>query len=116
MSLISILAWRVLARQRRRRKTEVELIEEWLARPGIDSEFYRIEARLDELGLGRRQGEALAEWLTRIEPLAKLPLTPLPRLLALHYRLRFDPLGLNAPERVALRDGVSAWLAQAKAA
>ncbi len=116
VSLISILAWRVLARQRRRRKTEVELIEEWLALPGIDSEFYRIEARLDELGLGRREGEALADWLTRIEPLAKLPLTPLPRLLALHYRLRFDPLGLNAPERVALRDGVSAWLAQAKAA
>ena len=26
-------------------------------------------------------------------------------LLALHERLRFDPLGLNAADRAALRDG-----------
>ena len=114
--LLALLAWRVLARQRRRRKAEVAGLEEWLHRPGTDSEFYRIEVRLEELGLGRRAGEALADWLARIEPLAKLPLTPLRDLLALHYRLRFDPLGLSGPERTALRSGVGEWLAQAKAA
>ncbi|MEN9574718.1 MAG: hypothetical protein RL514_2573 [Verrucomicrobiota bacterium] len=114
--LLALLAWRVLARQRRRRKAEVAGIEEWLHRPGTDSEFYRIEVRLEELGLGRRAGETLADWLARIEPLAKLPVTPLRQLLALHYRLRFDPLGLSGPERTALRSGVGEWLAKAKAA
>lgn len=113
--LLALLAWRVLARQRRRRQTAEEVAEEWLPRPGLDSEFYGVEARLKELGLGRRPGEAWADWLARIEPLARLPVTPLRQLLALHYRLRFDPAGLSAPERAALREGVGEWLARAKA-
>lgn len=116
VGLIAVLAWRVLARQRRQRKGGEEVAEEWLHRPGLDSEFYRIEAKLDELGLGRRPGEALADWLARIEPLAQLPVASLRALLALHYRLRFDPQGLNKDEREALRGGVSAWLAQVKPA
>lgn len=116
VGLIALLAWRVLVRQRRQRKAGEEVAEEWLHRPGLDSEFYRIEAKLDELGLGRRAGEALSDWLVRIEPLAKLPVASLRQLLALHYRLRFDPQGLNKDEREALRGGVSEWLAQAKPA
>jgi len=116
VGLIALLAWRVLARQRRQRKGGEEVTEEWLHRPGLDSEFYRIESRLDELGLGRRPGEALADWLARIEPLAKLPVASLRELLALHYRLRFDPQGLKQEERAALRNGVDEWLTQAKPA
>jgi len=114
VGLIALLAWRVLARQRRRRKGGEEIAEEWLPRPGLDSEFYRIETRLDELGLGRRDGEALTDWLTRIEPLAELPVASLRKLLALHYRLRFDPQGLKQEERADLRNGVGEWLAQTK--
>lgn len=33
-------------------------------------------------------------------------------LLQLHYRLRFDPAGLPAKERAALRAQALAWLAQ----
>ncbi|MFM8468409.1 MAG: DUF4129 domain-containing transglutaminase family protein [Limisphaerales bacterium] len=116
VGLIALLAWRLLARQRRQRKSEGEAAGEWLHRPGLDSEFYRIEARLDELGLGRRDGETAAAGLARIEPLAKLPVAPLRELLALHYRLRFDPQGLRQDERAALRSGVGAWLAEAKPA
>lgn len=116
VGLIALLAWRLLARQRRQRKSDGEVAEEWLHRPGLDSEFYRIEARLDELGLGRRDGETLSDWLTRIEPLAKLSVTSLRELLALHYRLRFDPQGLQQEERAALRNGVGTWLAEAKPA
>lgn len=116
LGLIALLAWRVLSRQRRQRKAEGEVAEEWLHRPGLDSEFYRIEARLDELGLGRRDGEGLSDWLTRIEPLAKLPVASLRQLLALHYRLRFDPQGLKQAERDALRDGVDDWLERARPA
>ncbi len=114
VGLIGLLAWRVLARQRRQRRTSGELAEECLHRPGLDSEFYQIEARLDELGMGRRDGETLADWLARVEPLAKLSVGPLRQLLALHYRLRFDPQGLQPEERESLRGGVRAWLAQAK--
>jgi transglutaminase-like putative cysteine protease len=115
VSLIGILAWRVLARQRRRQRSNTELSEEVLHRPGTDSEFYGVEARLAELGFGRREGEALGDWLSRVTPLTKISLTPLPRLLELHYRLRFDPNGLPQVERQALRDGVVEWLATAKA-
>ena len=34
----------------------------------------------------------------------------LPGILALHYRYRFDPVGLGAGERAALRSHVEAWL------
>jgi len=30
--------------------------------------------------------------------------------VALHYRYRFDPAGLDAPERAALRTSAEAWL------
>ncbi len=82
--------------------------------PSISCSRRTVSRRLD----GRREDEALTDWLTRIEPLAKLPLTPLPCLLALHYRVRFDPQGLQQDEREALRSGVISgvisWLAQAK--
>ncbi len=82
--------------------------------PSISCSRRTVSRRLD----GRREDEALTDWLTRIEPLAKLPLTPLPCLLVLHYRLRFDPQGLQQDEREVLRSGVISgvisWLAQAK--
>ena len=117
LALIGLLAWRLLARQRRRRRAANETSEaDRPLCPGLDSEFYQIEQQLDQLGLGRRVGEPLAEWLTRIEPLAPRPLEPLRALLTLHYRLRFDPRGLSEPERAALRSGVGLWLAEPKAA
>ncbi|MFA6543453.1 MAG: transglutaminase domain-containing protein [Limisphaerales bacterium] len=112
--LIILLAWRVLARQRRRRIEAGGSDMPTVVCPGLDSEFYQIETRLDELGLGRRPGEALSDWLARIEPLAKLSVEPLRQLLVLHYRLRFDPQGLCREEREALRGGVNEWLAQTK--
>ena len=33
------------------------------------------------------------------------------RIAELHYRYRFDPAGIGADERHALRAGVEAWLA-----
>lgn len=81
-------------------------------RPGLDSEFYRIEQQLVGLGLERWPGETLAAWLTRIEKNLPPDRLDLRSLLALHYRHRFDPLGLPAPERAELRDGVQSWLAE----
>ena len=117
LGMIGLLAWRILARQRRQRRNP-ELAPEgtpgqW---PGLDSEFYELERRLEKLGLQRRTGETHGDWLNRIEPLTTLPLAPIRQLLPLHYRLRFDPQGLSQPERSTLRTEAGEWLGQIKAA
>ena len=80
---------------------------------GLDSEFYLVERRLQELGLERRPGEAPVLWLQRIEPTLPAGTPPLTPLLALHYRHRFDPQGLAASERAALSASALAWLERA---
>jgi len=72
--------------------------------PGLDSEFYLLERKLAERGLPRRASEPLTTWLERAvgDPsLADLK-APLRELLRLHYRYRFDPLGLTQQERAEL--------------
>ena len=78
--------------------------------PGLDSEFYLIEKELLELGLGRQAGETLAAWIGRIRAPGAPRLEPLPGILDLHYRYRFDPAGLAEPERADLADRVRRWL------
>ena len=72
--------------------------------PGLDSEFYRVEQRLIELGLGSNPGEPALAWLQRLDQEARLPggRASLHPLLHLHYRYRFDPLGLPPEERSRL--------------
>lgn len=83
--------------------------------PGLDSEFYRLEQKLAQGGLPRQPGESLALWLQRAtndSHFSKLK-QPLENVLALHYRYRFDPRGLNPAERQNLRREVEACLAAA---
>jgi transglutaminase-like putative cysteine protease len=104
--LLAFLAWR-LARQRRvaREAAARRMAAPSAApRPGADSEFYLVEARLSGLGRPRRPWEPVPAWLGRIAA------TDLAPLAALHYRLRFDPDGLPPAEREALRAGVRTWL------
>lgn len=73
--------------------------------PGADSELYLVERALAKAGLGREAAETVNAWLARIE--AKLPASlgaaDLREIASLHYRHRFDPDGLPAPERERLR-------------
>ncbi len=80
--------------------------------PGLDSEFYQLEASLAERGVPRQPGEALSGWLERVAGDASLAeIRPaLRELLRLHYRHRFDPPGLNETEREALRRQARACL------
>ncbi len=115
VGLIGLLAWRILARQRRRRRKGNGLSEAPpTAWAGLDSEFYRLENRLQKMGLERRPGETCGDWLERIEPLTAAPIPAIRELLPLHYRLRFDPHGLTGPERGALQAGVAKWLETAR--
>ncbi|GAK49009.1 transglutaminase domain protein [Candidatus Moduliflexus flocculans] len=111
--LLLLLGWRLY--QRRSRKSVVELpvetIEIAALRQGIDSAFYDIERRLQEVGFVRDNWETLSAWIQRImQQSATLPLDALAPLLDLHYRYRFDPAGISAEEMALLRDAAQAWL------
>lgn len=81
------------------------------SQPGADSEFYRIEAWLARAGAARAPHESLSAWLMRTgNERADINVAALQELLALHYRYRFDPNGLSAPERSALADQAQRWL------
>jgi len=68
---------------------------------GADSEFYAVETRL----AARAPHESLGEWLSRIAPtLDGSVRDALAQIIPLHYRYRFDPQGIDAAARRALRE------------
>jgi hypothetical protein len=111
--LLYLIIFRSSRRRHRRKAEEQPGLSHW---PGLDSEFYRLEQKLNAHGFSRAPGEPLTVWLQRVvdDPdLAGLK-QPLHGLLHLHYRHRFDPKGLNQAERVALRREVETCLAGKK--
>jgi hypothetical protein len=111
--LIAVLAWRILRRrQGHRRRKQAGAADAPLNWPGLDSEFYLVEQRLERLGIARLPGETFASWFGRLERSAVARTDALRPALELHNRLRFDPRGLDAAGRDALRDGVRRWLAE----
>jgi transglutaminase-like putative cysteine protease len=113
--LILILAWRLyFRRQRTRLLPAAGAAARSGVRAGGDSEFYAIEARLNAIGLGRLPAEAVSRWVQRIEAarIDTISTAPLREIVDLHYRYRFDPEGLSAAERTALRARAQDWLAR----
>ena len=110
-----ILVWRLFFRRRERRAGAPRRGGDAArAFGGADSEFYAVERRLGALGLTRAPAEAAGRWLERIGEQAPVAgsSAALERLLALHYRYRFDPEGLPAADRARLRADALAWLAE----
>lgn len=112
--LIGVLAWRIYGRKRMApiaAPTPPSPIE-GPPRAGTDSEFYRIERTLAELGFPRDPAEAPARWLRRLETSAPpgVRVEPLHEIVRLHYRHRFDPRGLPEAERDALRRSAETWI------
>ena len=110
--LIALLVWRLWARRRVGAAAPVTAAARTPGR-GEDSEFYRVERRLGELGHARPPAQPLSRWLTSLveTPPPGVTTAALPPLLALHYRHRFDPDGLSQAERARLRAGAERWLA-----
>jgi protein-glutamine gamma-glutamyltransferase len=110
--LVGVLVWRLWARRRVHAAAPAALVLSPAPRAGDDSEFYRVERRLSELGFERAPGESLGRWLATLSAAAPptLATAPLRPLLDLHYRYRFDPAGLGAAERQRLRADAEAWL------
>jgi hypothetical protein len=78
----------------------------------MDSEFYDIEKRLNELGYYKKDWETYSGWISRIEETgtAQVQLEALFPILAYHYRYRFDPAGLSEVEQSELKSMTRAWL------
>ena len=116
LPLLAWLAWRTLHGRRAdtiRTDAGAASTKTW---PGQDSEFYLVEARLAEFGHARHAAETLSEWLERATKDAAPDAETLRALARLHYRYRFDPAGLPAAERTALRVQALNWLARHPAA
>jgi transglutaminase-like putative cysteine protease len=109
--LTGVLVWRLWARRRVGGPAAAPAAR--TPGRGEDSEFYRVEGRLSELGFARAPGEPLTRWLDGVVQHAPptVATAALPPLLALHYRHRFDPEGLTETERARLRAGAERWLA-----
>ena len=109
--LLAWFVWRTLrARAVRAVGAEDSGTGHQLVRAGIDSEFYLVEQRIGELGWRRDASEPIADWIERLPPHAELEPRTLFELARLHYRYRFDPLGLAEHERIRLRQMAFAWL------
>jgi hypothetical protein len=110
--LVALLYLIIFRRGRLRKKGAAAGPTEIFNWPGLDSEFYQLEKALAERGVPRGYSEPLNEWLERVAEtpgLAELR-APLQAILRLHYRYRFDPLGLSAADREALRAEARACL------
>jgi transglutaminase-like putative cysteine protease len=116
LPLFAWLAWRTLRGRRAEAQAPAGEAASRTSWPGRDSEFYLVEERVAQLGHARREAEDLGEWLGRISAQDGLDAAALRRLARLHYRHRFDPDGLPAAEREALRGEALAWLARHPAA
>jgi hypothetical protein len=112
--ILAFLLYRIIFRRRRKRasKSKTEKTAEAVFWPGLDSEFYLLEHRLALRGVPRQPSEPLSDWLTRAlaNPALADSQKPLEELLCLHYRHRFDPLGLSGKERETLTRGAKTCL------
>jgi len=117
--VLGLLFYQIVRRMRGKRGvSKRKNFAENLAWPGLDSEFYQLERKLSQRGASREPDEPLSAWLSRIvkEPILVEIRQPLQELLRLHYRYRFDPVGLTQSDREALRHEANLCLAKLKQA
>jgi protein-glutamine gamma-glutamyltransferase len=116
--LIALLAWRLIFRRSKGPSSnKAGGNHGTLVRSGEDSEFNLIVKLLTEWGYPPLPGETLSDWLSRLEASPILPhevTAPLRNLLTLHYKYRFDPRGIPAQQRAALKEGTFTWLSQSR--
>jgi protein-glutamine gamma-glutamyltransferase len=101
--LIAILGWRLLRGRRvvARAQAPSAGARIW---PGADSEFYALERALAGRAGARAAGAAQGTWIERAsQDLNRDARNQVQEALRLHQRYRFDPAGLGAAEREALR-------------
>jgi hypothetical protein len=78
------------------------------------SEFYLIEQALNEAGLIRPPSESLKNWIERLkeEQAGLSSLEDLALLIEIHYCARFDPKGIQDPQRAEFKLAIQSWIEQ----
>lgn len=116
MLLLAWLGWRQLrgSRWRRVRQTRREERRRRRRLPGAGSEFYAVVRQLEATHGPRLAHETLRTWRRRLGGEFNGRGAALDEMLALHYRLRFDPRGLDPAERARLRQLAAEWTAAGK--
>jgi transglutaminase-like putative cysteine protease len=100
LPLVAILIWRIFFRKKRvEQKRVAKQTFNW---PGLDSEYYELEARLAASGHERHPYETPAQFLARLQS-DGITHPSIPALIDLHYRYRFAPQGLDKGARTTLR-------------
>jgi hypothetical protein len=104
--VLALLLLQIILRRRKTKKSKKENKEDNTLWPGIDSEFYLLEKKLEGKGVVRDASEPLQQFLKRACADAQLAAMKreLETALQLHYRYRFDPQGLSGEERSRLRE------------
>lgn len=112
MPLGIILGWRLYLQERTRRARSKKNVGTPTNGAGSDSAFCQIINHLARIGLPRRPGETLNQWILRVSDSDDFEMDNdvLRTALALHYRFRFDPQGLMPDERKRLQSTVSEWI------
>jgi hypothetical protein len=100
LPLVAILVWRIFFRKNRVKSADAAKQKfNW---PGLDSEYYELEARLAASGHERQPHETPTQFLQRLRR-DGIDHPSLPALIDLHYRYRFDPRGIENSDRKQLR-------------
>jgi protein-glutamine gamma-glutamyltransferase len=101
--------WR--KRTKKLRNRPAASVSQTYAWPGLDSEFFEVERALRGRGLMRQADETAAAWLGRAA--LRFPACArLRELVALHYKYRFDPVGLTVEERRQLSEEARPWVSR----
>lgn len=105
LPILVIFFIQVVFRRRKRHPSNAAKGQERTDWPGMDSEFYALEKPLSRSAVPRSPGETYQAWLQRCIATPELAVIrePLSAALHLHYRYRFDPAGITAADREALR-------------
>jgi protein-glutamine gamma-glutamyltransferase len=116
IALLSFMGWRELrgGRWRRAQRPGTQTAAAF-AGPGLDSDFYRVLKVLERRMTPRLPSTPLRPWLHSLPLPDQAGRDRLLGMLELHYRLRFDPDGLPAQERAALKADSERWLSSAAA-
>ncbi len=115
LPLLAVLLWRLVRTRRFAGRLQGERRHhDRRVQPGADSELYPLVRLLEKRGIVRAAGETLGCWLRRLQrrPDADGIDEIVAEILPTHYRYRFDPEGLDADERAALKRRVRRWLAR----
>ena len=113
ITAVFIWKWRRKFRMRRSAAPAIIELESIIPaiKEGMDSEFYMIEQKLNELNLNRVAFESLQQWLLRLKmQLPESEFETVKSIIQLHHRYRFDPQGIEQTEREMLRTLSKAWL------